>query len=231
MNLIRLEALIGKENIRKIKALNILVIGLGGVGGYAVESLVRSGIEKITLVDGDIIETSNLNRQIIALNNNIHKYKTKEFYKRIKKINKDVKITLINTVITKDNIDLLFMQNYDYIIDACDTTIVKAKLIKECKEKNIKLISCMGTAKRLDATKVEITTLDKVSGDPLAKKVRKELTEEEINDTIVVHSTEDPIKSEMLGSSAVVPGVAGLYITSYILNDAVSPIKTFLEEE
>lgn len=221
MNLVRLEALIGKENIEKIKNMNILVIGLGGVGGYTVESLIRSGVEKITLVDGDIIEESNLNRQIIALNNNIHKYKTKEFYKRIKKINKNVIVTLINTVINKDNIDLLFMQNYDYIIDACDTSIVKSLLIKKCYEKNIKLISCMGTAKRIDATKVRITTLDNVVNDPLAKKVKSMLTKEEMNFTVVVHSTETPIKSEMLGSSAVVPGVAGLYITSYILNDIV----------
>ena len=221
MNLVRLEALIGKENIEKIKNMNILVIGLGGVGGYTVESLIRSGVEKITLVDGDIIEESNLNRQIIALNNNIHKYKTKEFYKRIKKINKNVIVTLINTVINKDNIDLLFMKNYDYIIDACDTSIVKSLLIKKCYEKNIKLISCMGTAKRIDATKVRITTLDNVVNDPLAKKVKSMLTKEEMSFTVVVHSTETPIKSEMLGSSAVVPGVAGLYITSYILNDIV----------
>lgn len=221
MNLIRLEALIGKENIEKLKNLNILIIGLGGVGGYTVETLIRSGIEKITLVDGDIIETTNLNRQIIALNNNIHKYKTKEFYKRIKRINKKVKVTLINTIITKENIDLLFMQKYDYIIDACDTSIVKTLLIKECKIRNIKLISCMGTAKRLDATKLEITTLDKVNGDPLAKKVKKELSEDEIRDAVVVHSTEAAINSEMLGSSAVVPSVAGIYITSYILNDII----------
>lgn len=221
MNLIRLEALIGKENIEKLKNLNILIIGLGGVGGYTVETLIRSGIEKITLVDGDIIETTNLNRQIISLNNNIHKYKTKEFYKRIKKINKKVKVTLINTVITKENIDLLFMQKYDYIVDACDTSIVKTMLIKECKIRNIKLISCMGTAKRLDATKLEITTLDKVTGDPLAKKVKKELSEDEIKSAVVVHSTETAINSEMLGSSAVVPAIAGIYITSYILNDII----------
>lgn len=221
MNLIRLEALVGKENLEKLKNLNILIIGLGGVGGYTVETLIRSGIERITLVDGDVIETTNLNRQIISLNNNIHKYKTKEFYKRIKKINKKVKVTLINTVITKENIDLLFMQKYDYIIDACDTSIVKTLLIKECKIRNIKLISCMGTAKRLDATKVEITTLDKVNGDPLAKKVKKELTNDEIKNAVVVHSTESAIKSEMLGSSAVVPATAGIFITSYILNDII----------
>lgn len=219
MNLTRLESLIGKEKISKIQSLNILVIGLGGVGGYAVETLIRSGIEKITLVDGDQIESSNLNRQIITNSKNIHKYKTKEFYKRIKKINKNVNITLINTFIKEENIDLLFMQNYDYIIDACDTVIVKELLIKECFKRNIKLISCMGTAKRMDATKLEITTLNKVVGDALAKKVKKNLTEKEQKSVVVVHSKEEAIKTEMLGSSAVVPGVAGLFITSYIIND------------
>ena len=119
---------------------------------------------------------------------------------------------------------ILFSSKYDYIIDACDTTKVKVKLIKECHEKNIKLISSMGTANKMDATKLEITTLDKTETDPLAKKIRKELGKDKdlMKDVVVVTSTEKAINNTMLGSTAFVPAVAGLYITNYIINDVVN---------
>lgn len=224
MNLNRLEALIGNENIEKIKKLKILIIGLGGVGGYAIESLIRCGVEDITLVDGDTIKPSNINRQIIATSKNNNKYKTREWKKRIKKINSNVKVNIINTYITDDNFELLFGDNYDYIIDACDTTKIKVRLVKECHDKGIKLVSSMGTANKLDATKLIITTLDKTETDPLAKKVRKELGayKEYMKDVTVVTSTEKAININMLGSTAFVPGVAGLLITNYIIKDVIS---------
>ena len=222
MNLSRLESLIGKENIAKIKKLKVLVLGLGGVGGYAVESLVRCGVENITLVDGDTIKPSNINRQIIVTTKNMNKYKTKEWKKRIKTINKDAIVNIINTMINEDNMEVLFSDNYDYIIDACDTTKVKIKLIEECHEKKIKLISSMGTAKKLDATKLIITTLDKTNTDPLAKKIRSGLKNKDLmKDVIVVTSTEKAKDTIELGSSAFVPAVAGLYITNYIVNDVI----------
>ena len=122
MNLSRLESLIGNENIEKIKNLKVLILGLGGVGGYVVESITRCGVENITLVDSDIINPSNINRQIISNSKNMKKYKTKEWKKRIKLINNDAKVNLINKYITEDNIEVLFGDHYDYIIDACDTT-------------------------------------------------------------------------------------------------------------
>ena len=221
MNLNRLEALVGEENIEKIKKLKILIIGLGGVGGYVVESLVRCGVSNLTLVDGDTIKPSNINRQIIATSKNNEKYKTREWKKRIKKINKNAIVNIINTYITDDNFELLFGDNYDYIIDACDTTKVKVRLVRECHDKNIKLISSMGTANKMDATKLIITTLDKTETDSLAKKVRRELGsyKEYMKDVIVVTSTEKAINTKMLGSTAFVPGVAGLLITNYIIKD------------
>ena len=131
MNLNRLELLIGNENINKIKKLNILVLGLGGVGGYAVESLIRCGVEHITLVDGDMIKSSNLNRQIISTSRNINRYKTREFKKRIKSINRNAVVNIVNTFINEKNMYLLFMEDYDYIVDACDTVKVKILLMKE----------------------------------------------------------------------------------------------------
>lgn len=224
MNLTRLESLIGEENINKIKKLNILIIGLGGVGGYAIESLIRCGVQNITLVDGDTIKPSNINRQIIATSKNNDKYKTREWKKRIKKINKNAVVNIINTYITDDNFELLFGEKYDYIIDACDTTKVKVRLVKECHDRGIKLVSSMGTANKMDATKLIITTLDKTETDPLAKKVRKELGtyKEYMKDVTAVTSTEKAINNTMLGSTAFVPGVAGLLITNYIIKDVTN---------
>ena len=137
MDLNRFESLIGIEKVNKIRNLSILVLGLGGVGGYVVESLTRCGINNITLVDFDVIKSSNINRQIIATRRNNNHYKTKEWKKRIKSINKNAKVNIINIKINESNIDLLFSESYDYIIDACDTTIVKIKLIKECFKRDI----------------------------------------------------------------------------------------------
>ena len=220
MNLSRLESLVGEENIQKIKALNVLVLGLGGVGGYVVESLVRCGVSNITLVDGDTIKPSNINRQIIATVKNNNKYKTKEWKKRIKKINPDAIVNIINTHITEDNMEVLFSMKYDYIIDCCDTSKVKIKLIKECHEKGIKVVSSMGMANKMDATKIMISTLDKTETDPLAKKIRSEIRNKDImRDVTVVYSNETPINNTMLGSTAFVPAVAGLYITNYIIKN------------
>lgn len=222
MNLVRLESLVGNENIEKIRNLKVLVLGLGGVGGYVIESLVRCGVENITLVDGDTIKPSNINRQLIVTSKNMNKYKTREWKKRIKLINKNAIVNIINTFITIDNIELLFGEQYDYIIDACDTSRVKVKLIRECSSRNIKLVSSMGTAKKMDATKLIITTLDKTNTDPLAKKIRHELGKDKdlMKDVVVVTSTEKAIDTNnVLGSSAFVPGVAGLLITNYIIKD------------
>ena len=222
MNLVRLESLVGEENIEKIKNLKVLVLGLGGVGGYTVESLVRCGVENITVVDSDTIKPSNINRQIITTSKNMNKYKTREWKKRIKLINKNAIVNIINVHITEDNIECLFGSDYDYIIDACDTTGVKVELVRRCHENGIKLVSSMGTAKKLDATKLIITTLDKTNTDPLAKKVRHELGKDKdlMKDVVVVTSTEKAIDTKnMLGSSAFVPAVAGLYITNYIVKD------------
>ena len=224
MNLSRLESLIGPDNIEKIRKLNILILGLGGVGGYALESLVRCGIERITLVDGDTIKPSNINRQIIATSKNNNKYKTKEWKKRIKKINPNAKVNIINTMINEDNIEVLFGEKYDYIIDCCDTSKVKILLVKLCNEKNIKLVSSMGMANKMDATKILISTLDKTEVDPLARKIRSELKGKDkalMKNVTVVYSTEKAINNTMLGSTSFVPSVAGLFITNYIINNEI----------
>lgn len=225
MNLSRLESLVGDEVIEKLKNLKVLILGIGGVGGYTVESLVRSGVENITLVDGDTIKPSNINRQIVVTKKNMNKYKTKEWKKRIKNINPASIVNIINTHITEKNMEVLFSDNYDYIVDCCDTSRVKIKLVIECNKRGIKLISSMGMANKMDATKIMISTLDKTETDPLAKKIRSSLgrnNKEMMREVTVVYSNEKPINNTMLGSTAYVPAVAGLLITNYIVNDVVN---------
>ena len=220
----RLELLIGKENLEKIKKTKICIIGLGGVGGHVVESLIRSGIENIIIVDPDVINKSNLNRQIIATTKNIGKYKTDEFEKRILSINKNVKVKKITEFITKDNIDILFKDHIDYFIDACDTISTKEEIIKNCVEKKIKLITSLGMGKKMDPSKIKITTLSKTSYDPIAKRLRKYIKDNNIKEDIICcFSEEKPIKSESkdIGSNSFVPASAGILITSYIINDII----------
>lgn len=220
----RLESLVGTSNINKIKELTVLVIGLGGVGGYSVESIVRCGIKKIILVDSDTIDITNLNRQIISLHSNVGKNKVDEFEKRILDINSNIQIKKINEFITKENINLLFEEKIDYLIDACDTIETKKCIIRECLNKKIKFITCMGTGKRMDPTKLQIIDIRKTNYDPIAKIIRKMVRDEKIKEKIyTICSTEQPMKVEnnVIASNSFVPATAGLLCTSFIINDIV----------
>ena len=217
-------ALIGEDSLNKIKRKNILVLGTGGVGGYAVETLVRSGIQNITIVDYDKIDYSNINRQVIANSNNIGNYKVNEWEKRIKEINKDIKVKKINEKITKDNINILFEEEYDYIIDACDTVIVKKLLIKLCKEKNINLLTVCGMGKKLNPSLVKICDIKDTSYDPLAKSIRKYVKDEKIRGKVpVVFSSEEPKKNDknLVSSMMMVPATAGINAAYYVINDII----------
>lgn len=221
MNLNRLELLIGKDSLEKIKKLKILIVGLGGVGGYTFETLVRSGIENITIVDFDKVDETNLNRQILTNSNNIGKYKTEVALERALLINKNVNINKLNIFLNKDNIDELNINQYDYIVDACDSLDTKELLMNYSYKYNIKLISSLGTAKKMDATKLEITTLNKTSYDALAKLLRKRIDKKIQNKIIVVSSTEKPKDIKSLGSNSYVPAMSGILMTNYIINDAL----------
>lgn len=215
----RLEYLL-EDKLELLINKTILIIGLGGVGSYALETLVRTGIKNVIIVDNDVIDISNLNRQVMSLNNNIGLYKTEVWLDRIKLINPDCNVTVINEFITKDNLNLLFEHQIDYLIDACDTALTKLSIIKYCNEFKIKYISSLGMANRFDSSKLKITTLDKTINDPLAKKLRLLVRKENIKGKImVVCSDELPVKSDKLGSIAHVVGTAGLLCTNYVIND------------
>ncbi len=212
------------NNYDKVKKLSVLVLGIGGVGGYVVESLVRMGIAKIILVDYDTVDITNINRQIIALNSTIGQYKVDVFEKRINDINPNCTVIKLKEKITLENIDMLFNDDVDYIIDACDTVPVKKELLKRCKKRNQKLIISTGTANKVDASKLEITDIRKTSYDPIAKILRKVVKEEKLKGKIpVLASSETPIKTDdhKLGSVSFVPSVAGLLITNYIINEVI----------
>lgn len=217
----RLEKLVGTENYNKIKSATILVIGLGGVGGYVVESLARSNIKKIILVDYDTIDITNINRQIIALKSTVGCKKTEVFKKRINDISSTI-VEIIDEKITKDNIDILFKEKIDYLVDACDTIETKKEIIRQCIKRKIKFISSMGTANKIKIEKLSITDIRKTSYDPVAKIIRKMVKEENIKEKItVLSSSEEPIKTNMLASNSFVPSAAGLMIGNYIIRDVI----------
>jgi len=214
--------IIDDKTLAIIQSKKILLVGVGGVGGFALESLVRTGFKNITIIDNDTIDKSNLNRQIITNTSNIGKSKVKSAYERYININQNININIFEIFLNENNINEVFNTNYDYIIDACDTVTTKLLLIKIAKEKNIKIISCMGTGNRLNPSLVTITKLNKTYNDPLAKIMRNVLKKNKINTNIpVIWSSEVPIKtkSKNIGSIILVPASAGLHATYFILND------------
>lgn len=221
MNLDRLESLIGKENLNKLQNIKIAIVGIGGVGGYVLEGLVRSGVMNITLIDGDKIDPTNLNRQIISTSNNIGELKVNEAAKRVLQINPNVIVNKFSIFLTKENIQEIIDNDFDYVIDACDDVDVKIELIKFCYKNNIKIISSMGTAKKLDGTKFKIDTLNNTKYCPLAKKIRKSLSLDEQKYTTVVYSEEVQKDINVLGSISYVPAIAGLLICNAIINDII----------
>ncbi|MDO5569041.1 MAG: ThiF family adenylyltransferase [bacterium] len=214
--------LVSSTNYELLKTKKIMVIGLGGVGGYVVEALVRCGIENIVLVDCDVIEATNINRQIIALSSTIGMRKTTAFYQRIKDINDECNVLLINDFIDKDNINIID-KSVDYVVDAIDSIDSKKAIIRHCLKEKIKFISCMGMGNKLDPSMIEITDIRKTSYDKIAKIIRKMVKEENIKQKImVVSSKEQPISSNnQLNSCSFVPSVAGLMCASYIINDII----------
>ncbi len=219
----RVIKLIGEDELKKIQSKTVCIVGLGGVGGYALECLVRSGIQSFILVDYDRIDVSNLNRQIITNQNNIGSFKTDEAENRIMAINPNCNVIKLNIKLDENNINELFQYKFDYLVDACDTILVKELLIKRCLEENIDIISSMGTGNKINPLELKIIDIRKTSYDPIAKRIRKYLREEHINRKVmVVCSLEQGDSFEgSIPSMMFVPATSGILCANYVIRDII----------
>ena len=227
----RTELLLGKTNIDKLKKSTVIVFGIGGVGSYVVEALTRVGVGKIVIVDKDDISISNINRQLPATQQTIGLSKVKIMKERMLSINPEITVVAKQEFYLPGRADEFLNDDLDYIVDAVDNVTAKLDLICCAKEKNIPIISSMGTGNKLDPTRLEIADIKKTSVCPLAKVMRKELRKRNVDSVKVVYSKEEPvvpmtvdeegnpIRSSVPGSISFVPSVAGLIIASEVVKD------------
>ncbi len=216
----RLIRIVGEKCFHKIQNAHIALVGVGGVGGYVLECLVRSGISHITIYDFDIIEETNLNRQIIATTKNIGKSKAMEALERVKMINPSCEVLVEDIRVIAGNFDF---QRYDYVIDACDDVVAKIAMIQHCFSLDIPFISCMGTGNRMHPEMLQIMPLAKTQMDPLARKIRNLLRKENPDylSTLVLCSNEKPVQTEKLGTFCAVPMAAGALLASYVIQSII----------
>lgn len=222
----RTQILIGSENLEKLTHKKVIVFGVGGVGSYVVEALARMNIGHLTIVDFDIVDITNLNRQLIALHSTIGKKKVDVCLERIKDINPSIEVEALDLFIDKETIKQIDFTKYDYVIDAIDNVTGKLLIVERCQTLNIPLISSLGTANKLDPSKLMITDISKTHTCPLAKVMRLELRKRDIKHLNVLFSSELPIKNNssnnILGSVSYVPSSGGLLIASKVINDLIN---------
>ncbi|MBE7083216.1 MAG: tRNA threonylcarbamoyladenosine dehydratase [Clostridiales bacterium] len=230
----RVKLLIGSENFNKLQNSSVVVFGVGGVGGYTAEALVRSGIGKITLFDNDKVALSNINRQIIATTETLGQDKIKAVTDRLLSINPDLKIETHNVFYLPETADEFNFKDYSYIVDAVDTVTAKIEIIKRAKEWGVPVISCMGTGGKTNPTMLKVDDVEKTKGCPLARVMRKELKERGIKGVKVVYSEEQNIiadgeKTENKGkdrtappSMIFVPATAGLILAREVVFDIIN---------
>ena len=224
----RFELLVGEDNIQKLNQAHVIVFGVGGVGGYVVEALVRSGIGQITIVDNDVVSLSNLNRQIIATQETIGQKKVDVMKKRILSIHPECDVTTLDMFYLPETANQIDLSQYDYVVDAIDTITSKIELAVRCDQK-IPLISSMGTGNKMNPALLQVSDIYKTSVCPLAKVMRRELKKRRVKHLKVVYSQELPMKpyaSDEIthkrvipGSTSFVPSSAGLLIASEVIKD------------
>jgi tRNA A37 threonylcarbamoyladenosine dehydratase len=221
-------ALLGEENYNKLAEKCVMVVGLGGVGGTAIESLVRTGINKVIIVDYDVVSLSNLNRQILYTRKDVGLIKSECAKQHLLAINPELDIVAINMKVDEDNINLLKQYNIDYVVDAIDDINAKVTLIKFACESNIPIIVSLGMANKLDPRKIDIIRLDKTTDDPLAKKLRYEVKKKGLStkEIMTVFSSEKPKKDgSNLNSVMFPPSTAGLTLAYKVIDDLINKEK------
>lgn len=222
----RTEMLIGTERIERLRRSHVIIFGIGGVGGYALEVIARSGVGAITIVDADSVEESNINRQIIALHSTIGKTKVEVARERIHDINPDCEVRALEMFYLPENADEIDLSCYDYVVDCIDTVAAKVELIRRCNELGKPIISSMGAGNKMDATALKVSDIYKTSMDPLAKAVRKKCKELGIRRLKVVFSDEKPIEtnSEYIASNAFVPAAMGVIVGSETVKELMGVV-------
>ena len=216
----RTEALLGEEAMEKLKKARVAVFGIGGVGGHVVEALVRSGVGAMDIVDSDKVCLSNLNRQIIATESSIGKYKVDVMKERILDINPEAVVNVHKCFYLPESKDEFDFSQYSYVVDAVDTVTAKIQLVMEAAEAGVPIISSMGAGNKLDPTAFEVADIYKMSVCPLAKVMRRELKKRGIKKLKVVYSREQPVvKNAVPASVAFVPSVVGLIIAGEVIKD------------
>ena len=222
--------MIGNESLEKLSNSRVAIFGIGGVGGYTVEALVRSGVGTIDLIDNDKVNLTNLNRQIIALHSTLGKFKVDVAKERILDINPNVIVNTYKVFYTPETSNEFDFSKYDYIVDAIDTVSGKIELVMQASRYNVPIICSMGAGNKLNPTEFEVSDIYKTSVCPLAKVMRTELKKRRIKKLKVVYSKEIPIKSDKAiengkripTSNAFVPSVVGLIIASEVIKDIIS---------
>jgi tRNA A37 threonylcarbamoyladenosine dehydratase len=229
----RTELLIGKEGVNKLSQSRVAVFGIGGVGGYVVEALVRSGVGSLDLIDNDKVALTNLNRQIIATHKTLGRFKVDVAEERAKEINPGVNIQTFKTFYTPETSSEFDFKKYDYVVDAIDTVSGKLELIEQAKKADVPIICSMGAGNKMHPELFEIADISKTSVCPLAKVIRQELKKRNIKNVKVVFSKEIPIKpskseekiegkKQIPGSNAFVPSAVGLIIAGEVIRDLIS---------
>ena len=247
----RTELLLGKEAMERLSRARVAVFGIGGVGGYVCEALVRSGVGAFDLIDDDKVCLTNLNRQIIATRKTIGRYKTEVMRERILEINPDADVRIHQCFFLPENADEFAFEEYDYVVDAVDTVTAKLELVMKAKEKNVPIISSMGAGNKLDGSQFKVADIYQTKVCPLAKVMRRELKKRGIRDLKVVYSEEPPIRPvedmaiscrtncicppgaqhkcterrAIPGSTAFVPSIAGLIIAGEVVKDLVKDCR------
>ena len=228
---LRSRMLLGDIATKKLWQSHVAVFGIGGVGSWCAEALARAGIGRITLIDMDTVSLSNINRQICALGSTQGKFKTQVMAERIRDINPDIQVKTINGRYEAENREE-FLDNYDYVVDAIDLVSCKIDLIMSCRERNIPIISALGTGNKKDASKLRIDDISKTSGCALARVIRKELRNRGVNHHPVVFSPEEPMTPEQFealppgrrsipGSLVWVPAAAGLLLCQHVVTELI----------
>ncbi len=228
----RTELLFGKEAMEKLEKAQIIIFGIGGVGGYVTEALARSGVGQFTLVDNDKVSLTNLNRQIIATTDTIGRYKVDVMKERILSINPQAQVEVRPCFYLPENAGEFDFTGYSYVVDAIDTVTAKIELVMQAKKADVPIISSMGTGNKCDPTQLEITDIYKTSVCPLAKVMRRELRKRGVKDLKVLFSKEEPMKPLAAlaeegtrratpGSTSFVPSAAGLIIASEMVKDII----------